>query len=460
MKVVPGNAQHIGSRETQQDDFGFTDLDDRDFTAHAGVLAVLTDGMGGLAMGAEASRLAKRTMLDEYQAKAAKEAVPQALERALRAANNAVFQIARKAGLEGDVGTTMVAAVVRGADLYWVSVGDSRIYLCRDGQLTQLTTDHVYSRQLAGEVAKGRMSKEEAAGHPDRDALTSFLGLEEIEEIDRNVRSFPLQPGDRILLCSDGLYRALSAEEIAERLADDPQNAAESLVERAVSKERRYQDNLTVAILACELDAAFTKTARSVFGPSDIRPTKGEYAFDFMRSRSRGGRPGKDLPRDRQAFPRTNRRSVLKVVAYTSVAFLFVAAISFAISKVSQRLFHREERVEPTPVAVPYGVSSSEQAERVEAVSPGTVVFTPEADNDTVPKRPGKLDPAAGADKKESLGEGHTHSQSTNGKPAGDLSSGSFSSNNKVREGRQKPAPLPSGNSPKTNNTAEDRRFR
>ena len=127
MRIVPGNARSAGARESQQDEFGFSDMEDRAFTAHGGVLAVVADGMGGLAMGREAARTAKTAMIREYEAKPPQEDVPRALHHALRQANAAVFEMARRAGIEeGKTGSTLAAAVVRGENPYWASVGDSR----------------------------------------------------------------------------------------------------------------------------------------------------------------------------------------------------------------------------------------------------------------------------------------------------------------------------------------------
>ncbi|MBM4287155.1 MAG: serine/threonine protein phosphatase [Deltaproteobacteria bacterium] len=252
MKVVPGNAQHIGSRQEQQDDFGFSNLGNVSFVSHGGVLAILTDGMGGLAQGREASRIAKMIMLQQYEAKSEEESVPEALLRALLSANDGVVEIGRETGQEDEIGTTLAAAVVKDKELYWISVGDSRIYLWRQGELTQLTTDHDYARELEFEVAAGNLSQEEADAHPDRRALTSYLGLTELPEIDRNVLPIPVEPGDRILLCSDGLYNILGENEIAAWLEGDPQEAAEALVDEVVARNQRHQDNITVAILGCE----------------------------------------------------------------------------------------------------------------------------------------------------------------------------------------------------------------
>jgi PPM family protein phosphatase len=252
MHTIPGNAQHIGARREQQDDFGFSDLDDCNFISHGGVLAIVADGMGGLAMGRDASRLAKQTMLEEYEAKTPEESIPDALRRALEAANTAVCELSRQAGQEGEVGTTLVAAVIKDHDLHWVSVGDSRIYFYRQGELYQLTTDHDYARELARMAEAGQITWEEAAGDPNRRALTSYLGLPHLIEVDQSSQPVPLKADDRILLCSDGLYGSLTIAEMAEFLETNAQESAELLIEAALTKQKTSQDNLTVAILACE----------------------------------------------------------------------------------------------------------------------------------------------------------------------------------------------------------------
>lgn len=254
MQIIPGNAQHIGSRKEQQDDFGFSDIGNVTFINHGGVLAVIADGMGGLARGREASLIAKQTMLQEYDRKSVKKTVPQALIRALSVANAAVVEMARKAGLEGQTGSTMTAAVIKDDELHWVSVGDSRIYLYRRGQIIQLTTDHDYARQLAQEVAAGNLSAAAAAAHPQRQALTSYLGLPFLSEIDRNEDPVILEEGDRILLCSDGLYKTIPEAEMVRFLDREPQPAADGLIEATLALGKTNQDNVTVAILACEPD--------------------------------------------------------------------------------------------------------------------------------------------------------------------------------------------------------------
>lgn len=257
MIITPGNAQHIGARGEQQDSFGFSVFDDADRVGHAGILAVVADGMGGLAMGKDASTVAVNTFLSTYMEKSPSEKIPAILDRSLKTANRAVNKMAKDAGLEGEVGTTLVAVVIHEGLLYRAAAGDSRIYLFRDGLLSQITTDYNYGRVLDRLVEKGEMSLNEAGSHPSRAALTSFLGKEELDEYD-NPADPPvaLRPGDKILLASDGLFGFLNESEFARLLAADPQKAAENMVNETLALQSQYQDNITVAILGYGLPEA------------------------------------------------------------------------------------------------------------------------------------------------------------------------------------------------------------
>jgi protein phosphatase len=261
VKLRPGNAQHQGARETQQDSFGFSDLDDRPFVAHAGLLGVVADGMGGMAHGGAAGMTAVRTLLQEYAAKTADESIPDALLRSLRLANDAVVDMARQAGTPDEVGTTAAVVVVHDAALHWIAAGDTRIYVCRDGRLTQVNPDHVYGAELDAKVAAGEISASAAADDPDRAALTSHLGMARVRIIDRSLRPLPLLEGDRVLVCSDGVYRALTLDEMAAPLTDNPQRACETLVARVHAKRLDRQDNMTAIIIALDGDHVATGTS-------------------------------------------------------------------------------------------------------------------------------------------------------------------------------------------------------
>ena len=151
MAFAAGNAQHIGARPQQQDAFGFSDPSDRNFVAHGGFLGIVADGVGGLTHGSEASQSAVRAFLQAYQQKSAIESIPAALARALHEANAAVLRVASEPSGEG-AGTTLIAAVLHENSLYWISAGDSRIYLLHDGRLSVGGHGDIWKR-LRGQTA-------------------------------------------------------------------------------------------------------------------------------------------------------------------------------------------------------------------------------------------------------------------------------------------------------------------
>jgi PPM family protein phosphatase len=251
MSFLPGNAQHIGNRSSQQDSFGFGDLDDEEFLAHGGFVAVVCDGMGGMEHGDLASRTAVRYFLDGYHRKVPSESVPAALERSVREANDRVVEMAHELGAAESVGTTLVAAVLLNSSsnqkaMYFISVGDSGLFYVGEGGIQTVNRPHVFANILDSAVARGAMSKEQAQMHPERESLTSFIGVDVLEEIDRNLDPWPISDGDSILLASDGLFKTLSPEAILACLNGHPQRWPDALVARTLEQRYEYQDNVTV----------------------------------------------------------------------------------------------------------------------------------------------------------------------------------------------------------------------
>jgi protein phosphatase len=202
-------------------------------------LAVVADGMGGHPGGEVASAVAASLVQAAYTGRSLDE-----LQAAVRAANRAIFDRADgNAGLEG-MGTTICAAGLTGeGNFAVVNVGDSRAYVLRDGSLRQLTHDHTLTAEL---VRRGELSETDAVGHPHRRVLTRALGVGPDVELD----SATHRPtaGDRLLLCSDGLFNEMRDDEIASVLAatEDLQATADSLVELALS--RGGPDDVSVVV--------------------------------------------------------------------------------------------------------------------------------------------------------------------------------------------------------------------
>jgi PPM family protein phosphatase len=246
MKVIPGNAQDIGARESQQDAFGFSSSGDAAFEDHGGFMMVLCDGMGGLANGAAASTAAVNAVLAGYQRKLPLEPIPDALNRVINEAHRAVCEVSGEGGLAG---TTVVAAVVWRDQLYWGSLGDSRLYLCRSNEPAwQLTEDHNVGALIRARGQRGS-SRRETAVLKDQEALTAYLGAPTPPPSHVGRHGIRLEPGDRVVACSDGLYRGLGREAIAEiSRSAGPMRAAERLVQAVLDQQLPHQDNVTVAL--------------------------------------------------------------------------------------------------------------------------------------------------------------------------------------------------------------------
>ena len=208
------------------------------------VLAV-ADGMGGHAAGEVASQISLDALIDALS----KTSSPseQSLHRAVDAANRRVYSASRLGDLQG-MGTTLVAALLAGGVLLICNVGDSRAYLLREGKLTQLTRDHSWVGDM---VAKGLLTPEQASVHPHRNMLTRALGVGEFVQVD--VTRVVLRKGDRILLCSDGLYGQVSHGAIESILQGQSlRRAASELVRSA--KRAGGDDNITVIV--AQMDSA------------------------------------------------------------------------------------------------------------------------------------------------------------------------------------------------------------
>lgn len=250
MQVLPGNASHIGLRLQQQDAYALSDFNDSEFVDHGGYLAVVADGIGGMLYGTDAANLAVAAFMDSYLSKPMLRDIDEAMDTALAAANRAVITEAERRDCPEQMGTTLVAAVIYEHHVYWRSVGDSHLYLSREGRLSQLNADHNFATTLQSWVSEGLISQNMADHHPERNTLESYLGLRELRLIDRNRSPLPLQNDDRLLLCSDGIDGTLSVAEITACLAEPPMRAAERLCFEVQAKQKPLQDNLTAVVMA------------------------------------------------------------------------------------------------------------------------------------------------------------------------------------------------------------------
>jgi PPM family protein phosphatase len=208
-----------------------------------GFLAIVADGMGGHAAGEVASQLAIETITKTYYQQ--EDAAEASLYVAFSKANRAIWQAAARNSRQKGMGTTCTAVALSGHALLLMHVGDSRAYLYKNGQLTQLTTDHTYVQQL---VDEGVISPGDADKHPERNVLTRAMGTHQKVEVDI-VKTLPaFENSNRLMLCSDGLHDYLSRDELATLLNVTLLNeAAQAMVELA--KQRGGHDNITVLLV-------------------------------------------------------------------------------------------------------------------------------------------------------------------------------------------------------------------
>ena len=233
-------------RETNEDAVGHWPHED-------GLLFVVADGLGGETAGEVASALALEVVAREMDRAPGTWAVGKRLRRAAQEANLEIYNKAITVPELRRMGTTLTASAIVGGSLHAVHVGDCRLFLFRDGRLTQLTKDHTWVWE---QVQYGLLTAEAARTHPKRHMLTRCLGSELIVGIDN--LTIDLRPRDVVLQMSDGIHGAVGEAEFAEVLgAHPPEAAARALVRRA--REEGGEDNLSVqiaAVVACPPPAA------------------------------------------------------------------------------------------------------------------------------------------------------------------------------------------------------------
>ena len=239
MKFSVFQISRIGGRETNEDRVGYC------YTRESG-LFVLADGMGGHPDGEVAAQLALQTISALYQ----KEARPVVrdpaafLSAALLAAHRQILRYATEKGMLDAPRTTLVAAVLQGTTATWVHCGDSRLYLVRHGELLLRTRDHSYVEKQAAGVAR--------LEHFNRNMLFTCLGSPSNPMFDI-AGPLTLMQGDKLLLCSDGLWGSLSDDEIVMRLSNKPiSEAIPELVESALRAGGEHSDNVTVLAMEWE----------------------------------------------------------------------------------------------------------------------------------------------------------------------------------------------------------------
>jgi serine/threonine protein phosphatase PrpC len=234
---------HVGRKRRHNEDFVdcFEPADPEEL-AHSGRLYIVADGVGGAADGEVASEYAVKKVLHEYY-RSTEPDLGERLKAVIRAANADIFEHVQRRPELGRMGTTVVAAAVRDDELVVANVGDSRAYLIRNGEIHQITRDHSLVAKL---VDEGSITPEEAERHPRRNVLLRSIGADP----DTYPDTFEgrLQPGDQVVLCSDGLTRYVSDDEILDVATH---TRADRAVKRFVetANARGGKDNISVMLI-------------------------------------------------------------------------------------------------------------------------------------------------------------------------------------------------------------------
>ncbi len=231
------------ARDNNEDAVGFWEPQSLDEKRGRGAVAVLADGVGGLSHGEVASRLAVDTALAAFRDAPDDLSLQQALTRMFNAANLAVFDRGEGGRGRSKMATTLAAVVLRNDEVAVGNVGDSRVYLVRKAEIKQLSTDHTY---VGMQQKFGLISEHDAKSSENRNILTRSVGQEPV--IRTEVETVTAYQGDRVVLCSDGLYAYVADSEIAEIVSRlSPAQACRKLV--ALAEQRGTTDNVSVQVL-------------------------------------------------------------------------------------------------------------------------------------------------------------------------------------------------------------------
>lgn len=243
--VTAGLSSIIGTRNNQQDSLYIK-------CGEKASIGIVCDGMGGMEGGELASQTAVKILAEDFETYPETK-VPWFLRQEAVKMDEAVAELTDTGGRAMNAGTTIVAIIIQGNQLYWLSVGDSRIYIMRQNEFIQVNRDHNYKMRLDAQREADMISEEEYYIRMEKgEALISYIGMGDVSLMDINQVPFPLIDGDVVLLCSDGLYKRLENEEIQEIIQSelpDVDEAANKLTRIVMDRTTGSQDNTSVILM-------------------------------------------------------------------------------------------------------------------------------------------------------------------------------------------------------------------
>ncbi len=246
LKINMGISSIIGTRQYQQDTvFGHSEANL--------TLAIVCDGMGGLTGGEQASQTATQLLAEDYFSRDKTVSIPEFFRREAIKMDEAVYNLEDEVGNRLDAGTTCVSVIIEGNKLYWLSVGDSKIYIVRNNEIMAVNREHNYRLRLDDRLRQGLITIDEYKAEEDQaEALISYIGMGNVSLMDINQTPFELMEDDVVLLCSDGLYKRLNDLEIMELIKyelPDVGRAAKRLTDVVTKKTTTAQDNTSLVLL-------------------------------------------------------------------------------------------------------------------------------------------------------------------------------------------------------------------
>ena len=248
LKFDFGNMQHQGRRDYQEDSFGFSDISDPELVAKRGILAIVADGMGGLKNGKSISERAIGKFRKAFLNFSPAGNIPRQLSSLVAETNHDIYETDRQKG-----GTTLICVYIYRNGMYWASVGDSAIFLFRQGRLYQLNKEHNRLNELYLKFMYREITKEQLMAEPSLQGLTSNIGRRELRDLDQNLTGLRLQSGDRILLCTDGVSGRLTEKELLVAMSQGTAQAcADAMKSMVLKKNAPKQDNLTAEVICCD----------------------------------------------------------------------------------------------------------------------------------------------------------------------------------------------------------------
>lgn len=249
MSYQCATVQGIGTRLQQEDAIALVNATDVTQIRRYGLLALLADGMGGTENGKTASMEGIQSVISSFQGFQNQLSLEKQLEDSIIRADEAVHEL-----LQGTGGSTILSCLIYDEKLHYAGVGDSYLYLMRQGKLLRINREqNIQSMEYLRQISQGNVVHLDTESIPEAHAVTQFLGIGGLDDVDCLRQALPLADGDVLLLCSDGIGGVLSRMEIMECLQQPSANdSATELQQKVQEKNLCYQDNYTAVIIHCK----------------------------------------------------------------------------------------------------------------------------------------------------------------------------------------------------------------